>query len=354
MRRNIGRLNLAAALTLGGKPQEFLEKHVCSVFTYKDGNGKPLCPEQCPTKQALQSGKPAILRDVRLSLGNDEVPVSLIVSPIHDANGDVAGAVEICRDIRELKSAEELRSNIISLVSHELRTPLFHIKGYVSTLLQTDVQWDEETRLDFLRTIDQEADRLTRLVSDLLDMSRLESGRVSLEKAPADVSALVSGGLRRAQPFLKGRLVKTRIPAQLPQVIADSFYTERVLENLLENAGKYSSPETEVVVSARREQEMVRISVQDHGEGIPEADRERIFEKFVRLGEGSLRLPGTGLGLSICKAIVEAHGGRIWVDSEIGRGSRFHLTLPVAGATGVNGAAEPRRGRLNPRQRGKP
>ena len=237
----------------------------------------------------------------------------------------------ISTDITSLKKVDELRDNIISLVSHELRTPLFHIKGFASTLLQTDVAWDEETRIDFIRTIEQEADRLTRLVSDLLDMSRLESGRTVMALEPVVLPLIARSATEHIAPFLNGRVVKRRFPRGLPLALADSGQIERVLENLLENASKYSAEGKSITVSARSANGDLLVAVRDYGVGIPEHERERIFEKFVRLEHGGeFRSPGTGLGLSICKAIIEAHGGRIWVEGFRGGGSVFYFTLPQA------------------------
>lgn len=331
--RRITRMNKEAAALKGGAPEAFEGRFVCEVFQYTDESGRPLCPDRCPTKAALETGEAVALPSVEFVGAPRGFPAAVIVAPILDYSGAITGVVEICRDISRLRAAEEMRSNIISLVSHELRTPLFHIKGFASSLLQKDVEWDEETRTDFISTIDQEADRLTRLVSDLLDMSRLESSPVTLEPADVPLEALVLGGIRRAQPFLRGHKVETLLSNPAMTARADTFHVERVLENLLENAAKYSPTGTTITVSAARKRGMVEVTVKDHGPGIPTTERERVFEKFVRLGDRAQRPPGTGLGLSICKAIVEQHGGRIWIAGEEGKGAEVHFTLPSGGRT---------------------
>ncbi|MBI2936069.1 MAG: GAF domain-containing protein [Chloroflexi bacterium] len=332
--RLITRHNRQAVLFRGDGASPLEGRLACEVFPYIDEAGKPLCPQRCPTKEALQTGKPVFVWDARIKIDQKIVPISVTAAPIRDGTGAVIGVVETFRDISDLKAAEELRDSIISLVSHELRTPLFHIKGFASSLLQPDVTWDEGTRTDFIRTIDQEADRLTRLVSDLLDMSRLETGRVAMDLQAHDVASLVRGGIKRAQPFLKNHRVLTRLSQKLPPVRADAFYVERVLENLLENASKYSPKGTQITVSAQTRGGMAFMAIKDRGEGIPEAEHQRIFERFVRLGSPAQRPPGTGLGLSICKAIVSAHGGKIWVASRPGQGATFLFTLPLATAKG--------------------
>ncbi len=333
--RRVTRMNRAAAELRGGSPEEFVGRLVCEVFPYTGADGKPLCPDQCPTGRALETGEQVAITDARLASvqrTTGEFPAAVIIAPIADHQGVITGVVEICRDVSHLRAAEELRNNIISLVSHELRTPLFHIKGFASSLLQPDVEWDEETRNDFIRTIDQEADRLTRLVSDLLDMSRLESGKATLEPTDVSVGQLIRGGIRRAQPFLRDHKVEAEPSLDALVAHVDVFHVERVLENLLENAAKYSPAGTAITVSASRKRGVVEVVVKDQGEGIPLEERERVFERFVRLGERSGRPPGTGLGLSICKAIVEAHGGRIWVDGLEGKGAELHFTIPLAKA----------------------
>ena len=348
--RRLTRMNRSAAVLTNGRAGEFLGKLVCDAFRYTDQSGIGLCPERCPTRTAIESGKTIALPDLEFVTAPKGFPAALIVAPIHDYTGAVTGSVAICRDVRLLRAAEEMRNNIISLVSHELRTPLFHIKGFASSLLQKDVELDEETRTDFIAIIDQEADRLTRLVSDLLDMSRLESSTVRLEPSHVPVEALVMGGVRRAQPFLKNHKVETLLSHPSLTARADPIHVERVLENVLENAAKYAPRGTSITVSVAKRRGMVEVVVCDHGPGIPLAERERVFEKFVRLGDRAQRPPGTGLGLSICKAIVEQHGGRIWITGEEGKGAQVHFTLPVARRKGP--AAE--RGRLTSKARAQP
>ncbi|MBI4236698.1 MAG: histidine kinase, partial [Chloroflexi bacterium] len=239
------------------------------------------------------------------------------------------------QDVSHRRAAEELREDIISLVSHELRTPLGHIKGYASSLLQPDVEWDSATHREFLDGILTQTDRMARLVSDILDLSRLETGHhAGADRRPTSLEEPLRAGIAEVRTFTRHHRIHMRLPKGLPPVLAEPSQIERVISNLVENAAKYSPEGTLISIGARAGLEEVRVWVADQGIGIPPDQTERIFEKFVRLpGPGGHSTPGTGLGLPLCKVIVEAHGGRIWVESVPGRGSRFSFTLPQADRT---------------------
>lgn len=329
----ITRVNPYAARIVSKRPQEIMGLRCWDVFQYQTLNGRSLCQTSCPARQAIAAEKSGYIMEAILPVHDRNVPVALLADTIRDDQGKLVGVVETVRDISMRKEVEEIRDNIVSLVSHELRTPLSHIKGFSSSLLQPDVQWDEETKADFIRSIDREADRLSRLVSDLLDMSRLDSGRTVMRPEPVDAAGLVQSAIERTVSFLRDHIVKVEVPSKLPRMAADPSQTERVLENLLENAAKYSLPGSQITVTARADGAYMLLGVHDQGIGIPDNDKERVFEKFVRLEQNkAFRSPGTGLGLSICKSIVEAHGGHIWVEDNRGEesGSSFYLTLPLA------------------------
>jgi len=240
--------------------------------------------------------------------------------------------VQVVRDVTREREADTLKDQIISLVSHELRTPLGHIKGFASSLLEPDVDWDEATQRDFITEIDREADRLAALVSDLLDMSKIESaGASSLEKGRVRPAELVRQALASVAKVMSDHVVANEVPEDLPEIVVDGPQIERVIGNLVENAAKYSDPGTHIRVSCQIAGDEATFCVQDQGPGIPEEFRDQIFEKFFRIKSGRPRTPGTGLGLSICKGIIEAHGGRIWLESREGKGSTFCFRLPAGG-----------------------
>jgi len=240
--------------------------------------------------------------------------------------------------IELLKRTDALRAALLSSVSHDLRTPLSSIKAAASSLLQEDVQWDEEARRSFALAIEHEADRLNRLVGNLLDMSRIEGGALKPEKEWYPVDELIHDVLDHMQPVLQGRTVQTHLPDDLPPVELDYLQMDQVLTNLIENAVRYTPPESPIEVSAQIDGEQMVISVADRGPGIPQADKERVFDKFYRvLGtqRNAATIPGSGLGLAVSKGLVEAHGGHIWVEDRPGGGSIFRFTLPVRKAEGI-------------------
>lgn len=227
-----------------------------------------------------------------------------------------------------LQRTDKLRAALLSSVSHDLRTPLSSIKAAASSLLQEDIQWDEDARRSFALAIEHEADRLNRLVGNLLDMSRIEGGALKPEKEWYPVDELIHDVLGHMQPIVQGREVQTCLPEDLPPVELDYLQMDQVLTNLIENAVRYTPPETPIEVSAQRVGEQMVISVADRGPGIPEKEKVQIFDKFYRV-LGTPRSTGSGLGLAVCKGLVEAHGGSIWVENRVGGGAMFRFTLPI-------------------------
>jgi two-component system sensor histidine kinase KdpD len=226
-----------------------------------------------------------------------------------------------------LAELDRLKTDFVSLVSHELRTPLGLIKGYTGSLLQPDLVQDEETRREFLTVIDDETDRLTELVSNLLDMSRIEAGSLRVDPHPTELGRLLEASSARLRVREPDRPLAMDIASELPSVLADEQRIAQVLDNLLTNAARYSPTEARIGLRARPVNGHVEVAVQDHGPGIPEEQREQVFDKFVRLDN---QPGGSGLGLAICRGIVQAHGGRIWVEANPEQGSTFAFSLPTA------------------------
>ena len=240
--------------------------------------------------------------------------------------------------IEILQRTDALRAALLSSVSHDLRTPLTSIKAAASSLLQEDVQWDEETRRSFARAIEREADRLNRLVGNLLDMSRIEGGALKPEKEWVSLAKLINDVLSHLQPLLNGRDVQTHLSEDLPPIELDYLQIDQVLTNLLENAVRYTPPESPIEISAQYDGSQMLISVADRGPGIPPADLERVFDKFYRVQRTRQAVgspSGTGLGLAVSRGVIEAHGGRIWAEPRPGGGVVFFLTLPVTTAEGA-------------------
>lgn len=222
---------------------------------------------------------------------------------------------------------ETLRNTLLSSVSHDLRTPLAAITGAVTTLLQKDVTFDASERQELMQTIYEEAEHLNQIIRNVLDMTRLEVGAITVKKEWQPFEEIVGAVLNRLAEKLKDRPVQTRLPADLPLLSFDPLLIEQVLMNLLDNAIRYTPQGSPIELSAFIKDGNVVVELEDRGAGIPVGEEERIFDKFVR---GSAAGGGIGLGLTICRAIITAHGGKIWTENRIGGGAIFRFTLPLS------------------------
>ena len=242
-----------------------------------------------------------------------------------------SGAVVVLHDITDLRKLERVRRDFVANVSHEFKTPLTAIQGFAETLLAGAMD-DPQHRVRFLQIILEHSRRLARLTDDLLELSKMDADRLALEVDRLSASQLVQSCVETTQRVANEKHLRFSInlPQCLPDVAADRRRIAEVLQNLLDNAIQYTPAGGEIVVSASAGGQEVTFTVSDTGIGIPQVDQPRIFERFYRVDVARSReVGGTGLGLSIAKHLVEAHGGRIWVESEVGRGSQFHFTVPV-------------------------
>ena len=246
-----------------------------------------------------------------------------------------AVAIERLYLLREAERAEvlartdELKSALMLTVSHDLRTPLASIMASVTSLLEPGMEWDTETRQDFLLAIYEEARRLDRLVGNLLQMSRIEAGALRPEKEWYAIGEVIEAVLQRLEATLSGRPVTTDIEGDLPLVLLDFTEIDQVITNLLENAAKYTPPGTPVSIEAHRAGDTIEVSVSDQGDGVPTDHLANLFSKFYRV-DGHKQIKGMGLGLAISRGLVEAHGGRIWARNLQQGGLKVTFTLPVS------------------------
>ncbi len=232
--------------------------------------------------------------------------------------------------IEVLQQTDSLRAALLSSVSHDLRTPLSSIKAAAYSLQEKDVTWDDEARHSFAVTIEREADRLNRLVGNILDMSRIEGGALKAEKELYPLDELVYHVVEHMQFVLKDRDVRVILPEDLPPVALDFLQMDQVLTNLLENAVRYTPSGSPIEIRAVEQNGEILVSVADRGQGIPEEYKERIFDKFYRVSGAKQRgTMGTGLGLAVCRGLIEAHGGHIWAENREGGGAVFQFTLPL-------------------------
>lgn len=257
------------------------------------------------------------------------VSIGITYAPLFDRDGRLVNIIADVRDITRFREADEIKSTFISVVSHELKTPVALIKGYADTLLREDARWDPEMTHESLTVIVEEADRLNKLIDDLLDASRLQAGGLSLEMEPTMLTALVERVADHFRTQTQAHELDVRFPTDFPAVPGDPARLEQVLNNLVSNAIKYSPSGARIEISGRVLPDDVIVTVSDEGTGIPFEEQYRIFERFFRgARERNQRTPGAGLGLYLAKAIVEAHGGRIWVESNPGEGAAFSFTIP--------------------------
>jgi len=244
----------------------------------------------------------------------------------------LAERADLQRDATEaevLRQANELKTALLNTVSHDMRTPLASIKASAGSLRQRDVPWTDADRDEFAQAIEQQADRLDRIVANLLDLSRMEGGALRPQRALHDVGALVEDVVERLREQTAAHPVSASVDPDLPPVSLDYVEIDQVLSNLVENAAKYAPPGTPIDVTARRLGDAVEIEVADRGPGVPPEAAVRLFEPFFRLRQSG-GPTGLGLGLAVAKGLVEAHGGAISVRGREGGGARFAFTLPLA------------------------
>ncbi|MEO7617731.1 MAG: ATP-binding protein [Candidatus Saccharibacteria bacterium] len=254
-------------------------------------------------------------------------------SPMFDDAGRVTSGIAIIRNIQKDREIEEIKSDFISIVSHELRTPLTAIKGFLSMILKQDFGPLSEKQNHYLSRVYQSNQRMIDLVEDLLESSYIESGKISLTINPVSMENIVGEVVSEVagKGAAKQIMVKVNRQHRLPLVLADETRLHQILLNLVDNAIKYSNPETEVRIDFKVQADELITIVTDHGVGISGSQIERLFTKFGRIyNPMSVQAGGTGLGLYIVKNLVESHGGRIWVTSREGKGSKFHFSLPIA------------------------
>jgi len=266
----------------------------------------------------------------------------VILSPYIDTDGTVC-QLSTFRNIsqrkkveNELKELNRMKSELLSNVSHELRSPLTSIKGTISSLLQKDITLSDEDTDMLLTGVSEETDRLISLVTNLLNMSRLEAGAWDPDKESCYIQDIINEVLERQKWSNQQRVFTSDIAPDLPAVYADSTQIRQVITNLVENAIAYSEEGSTIDISAGIDGGMVQIIVTDNGDGIPPEDMDKVFDKFYRGSQNRHQPGGTGLGLAICKSIIDNHGGKIWVESKPGQGSVFYFTLPKARSEGKN------------------
>ena len=325
---------LVDGLTNPGQTAEQL----LDVLTFRRADGREISLREFPLAEALSTGETVRAEEIVISVPDGRsVSVLLNATAIRSEEGQVESVVVTLQDMTALEELDRLRAEFLGMVSHELRAPLTSIKGSAATVLGSSADLDPAVVRQFFRIIEDQADHMHDLVADLLDVARIETGTLPVTPEPAEVAVLVDRA-RSTFTSAGGRNnLAIDIPPDLPLVMADRRRIVQVVGNLLSNAAKHSSESSVITVTVVREDVHVAVSVADEGRGIPSERLPYLFRKFTQtdgddLGSG---VAGSGLGLAICKGIVEAHGGRIWAESEgPGMGARFTFTIPTVEEAG--------------------
>ncbi|MFL5402308.1 MAG: ATP-binding protein [Gemmatimonadales bacterium] len=329
--------NPGAERLYGFTRQEVLGKHVSLVHAERDKETELL--------RRMGAGEPVSrLETVNLTKDGRKIDVSMTVSPILDLTGKIVGASTIARDITDEKLLDRMKSDFVGTVSHELRTPLSAIKGFLELVADGEAGPITDTQREFLDIAVRNSDRLATLINDLLDMSRIESQRLEMKRESVDLAAVLAdvAATFRYQAHSKGLVLREEI-ADLPPVRGDTARLIQVFGNLVSNAIKYT-PAGEIGIKAHPADGLVEVIVRDTGIGMSPAEQRQLFTKFFRGNSPVVtESSGTGLGLVIAKAIVEAHNGRLTVDSQPGEGTRFRVLLPQESEPAIveSGTQEP-------------
>lgn len=328
--------NKAAESILGWSEEEALGRSCRDFIGHIDDAGRQLCDEECPLVASMGESHTVFAGTVwGQSKSGERIPVNVSCAPLFDDDDRMVGAVEVFSDMTHEKEVEKFKNSMVSVVAHELRTPLTSMKGYLELVTEGEAGDVTNEQREFLEIVESNVARLEELVNDLLDLGRLESGRITVHWEPVDLEAMVKEAIDTYTPLAldRGLRLKSEFD-ETPPVQGDSQLLGRVISNLVSNALKYTN-EGGVTVRLSREGERAAIEVEDTGVGIPEGELGRVLEKFFRASTATQTgSTGSGLGLAITGEIIEKHGGELKLESSVGRGSKFTVFLsPVTETT---------------------
>ena len=321
--------NRALSQMTGWPAETAIGRPCYEVLALEVATGPNLCGSE-PGTAVFPEGQPLMVEGLLARPGGSRVAVSITYSPLYDEEGRLAQVIANVVDITRFREAEEMKSTFVSVISHELKTPVALIKGYANTLARDDARWDNATLREGLQVIGEESDRLNALINNLLDASRIQAGAFKLEKGDVLISKLAERVVETFRIQAENHRFLLDFSADFPYVSGDEERLRQVLNNLVSNAIKYSPAGGEIRVGGWSDDATATIYVADQGIGIPVEEQGKLFQRFYRV-DSSLRrsTQGAGLGLFLCKSIVEAHGGRIWLRSEPGKGTTVFFTLPL-------------------------
>jgi K+-sensing histidine kinase KdpD len=292
-------------------------------------------PQQMTLEQAVAGGWPLtphanfyVEGDMERSSSMPALPVGITYAPLLSGDGMLLNVIATVRDITRFREAEEAKSTFISVISHELKTPVALIKGYVGTLRRDDTDWNKEIVEESLKVIEEEADRLSEYIENLLDTTRLQASGFSIKRTDLQVAVLIEHVAARFRTQTKNHTIEVDLPPNLPVILADETRLNQVFSNLLSNAIKYS-PGGKITIQAELRGSNIIFCIGDEGPGINPIDLPFVFDRFYRSPNAIRQTKGAGLGLYLAKAIIEAHEGRMWIDTEHGKGAKVCFSLPV-------------------------
>jgi two-component system phosphate regulon sensor histidine kinase PhoR len=289
-----------------------------------------MCPSKCPLKGAMQGAEQVVRIDTTIQNKHGEtIPVRMNTAALLNDRRQLVGGVEALQDISHLRALERERANLISMIAHDIKTPIVTIGGFARRLLKKDKDISKERKQQYVEIISREATEAERLVNEFLELSRLEVGALTLSFGPTSVNEILIDLLKTLEPKALTRGIKIEIAGTktLSVIEADATRLRRVFSNLLDNALKFSKDKSKVTIDKQETDREITVKVTDQGIGIDAKDIPYIFDPFNR-AQGEGKRGGFGLGLAIVKAIVRGHGGRVHVESELGRGSVFSVILP--------------------------
>jgi len=321
--------NRALSQMTGWPAEEAIGKPCYQVLALEDVSGRDLCSAD-PGAVTFQDGEPWVAEGELCRPGGSRVAVRVTYSPLYDEEGRLSHVIANVVDITRFREAEEMKSTFISVVSHELKTPVSLIKGYANTLAREDADWDKATVREGLQVISEESDRLNYLINNLLDASRIQAGGFKIERADVSIPRLAVKVVENFRLQTANHRFILDFAQDFPVISGDEERLRQVFDNLVSNAIKYAPEGGEIRIGGWSDGDQVTIYVADQGIGIPDEEQGRLFQRFYRV-DSSLRrkTQGAGLGLYLCRSIVEAHGGRIWLRSEPGKGTTVFFALPV-------------------------
>ncbi|MBA4375920.1 MAG: histidine kinase [Anaerolinea sp.] len=326
----IERANPAFSFMIGMSIQEIVDKTHDEIIVWAKK------PRDLTLMQAVAGGWPLtphatlyVEGDITRSNSVTSLPVGITYAPLLTDEGTLLNIITTIRDITRFRQADEMKTTFISVISHELKTPVALIKGYVGTLRRGDARWNRKIVNESLQVIEEEADRLSIYIENLLDATRLQANSFGLKRTDVQLTVTIQRVCERLQTQTTNHEIVTNVSETLPVILADEIRINQLLSNLISNSIKYA-PKGQIEISAEEHGDNIIVCVSDEGPGIDPNDAPFVFDRFYRSPDATKQTKGAGLGLYLAKAIVEAHGGRIWIDPEKGKGACICFSLPIS------------------------